>query len=74
MPLTELEATRITDKEIVLKDSKGIEAFYNAVKDDDDIILKYQEDKKDKFKLYICEGLLSKLKDGSLILTAEGGK
>ncbi len=74
MALKKVDAVSMENDKIILASIEDIEEFYKTIKDDEDILLSWDENGVKHTKLFICEGILTKLKDGSLELRAEGGK
>lgn len=74
MALRKVDAVSMSNDKIILASIEDMEEFYRTIKDDEDILLSWNEKGIKHTKLFICEGILTKLKDGSLELRAEGGK
>lgn len=57
-----------TDNKIILSDDRQLDTLLNSVKNDEDFVIEWVEDNQKKTKLFLGDGLLSRLKDGRLIL------
>lgn len=61
---------KVTDEKIILMDDRQLETLFNEIKNDQDFIVEWIEENHKKSKLFLGDGLLSRLKDGRLVLEA----
>lgn len=57
-----------TDDKIILSDDRQLDTLLSSVKNDEDFVIEWFENNQKKTKLFLGDGLLSRLKDGRLIL------
>jgi len=61
----------VTDEKIILKDDKQLDTLFNEIENDRNFQVEWIKDNRKKSKLFLADGLLARLKDGRLMLTAE---
>ena len=69
--MEKFNASSISETEICLERSEDVPLLYNAVMDEEDFILTWEESGKKKSKLFIGNNLIPKIKNGDVILTSE---
>lgn len=62
---------KVTDDKIILMDDRQLETLFKEIQEDQNFIVEWTEENQKKSKLFLGDGLLSRLKDGRLILEAE---
>ncbi|KKL80343.1 hypothetical protein LCGC14_2005690, partial [marine sediment metagenome] len=64
----------VEDKKVEVETSKDLEKLYGLMNDEEDVILEWVVDGKIKSRLFVTEGMVARLKDGSLILESSEGE
>jgi hypothetical protein len=59
-----------SDDRIVLKSDKQMESLFKEIEGDQNFIVEWVENNIKKTKLFLGDGLLSRLKDGRLVIEA----
>ncbi len=74
--MEKFKAIRVNENEIVLESATELDRLFETIKNEENIIINWIEGKKTTSRIMVSEGLITKIKDGSLTLTAEeeGGK
>ncbi len=71
--MKEFEANIVSEEEINLKHDKDLSEVYKLIEDEENFILKWQDDTTMKSRVMIGNNLTPKIKNGDIKLTAEGG-
>lgn len=62
---------KATDNKIILEDDRQLETLFKEISNDQNFMVKWNENNEAKTKLFLGDGLLSRLKDGRLVLEAK---
>lgn len=71
--MKEFEANMVSEEEINLKYDKDLPEVYKLIEDEENFILKWQDDTTMKSRVMIGNNLTPKIKNGDIKLTAQGG-
>jgi len=61
---------KATDDKIILMDDKQLETLFKEIQNDQNFMVQWIEKNETKTKLFLGDGLLSRLKDGRMVLEA----
>lgn len=59
-----------SDDKIILKDDRQIDTLFKEISNDQNFLVQWTEKNEAKTKLFIGDGLLSRLKDGRMVIIA----
>jgi len=62
---------KASDDKIILQDDKQLESLFKEITNDQNFMVQWTENNEKKTKLFLADGLLSRLKDGRLVLEAK---
>ena len=64
------EVIHADDNKIILQDDRQLETLFKEIQEDQNFIVEWFEKNQKRTKLFLGDGLLSRLKDGRLVLEA----
>lgn len=69
--MEKLLAVRVEKNEIVVADSHTLSKLFDLINNESNVILEWPEKDKTKSEIFVTEGLITRIKDGTLKLRAE---
>jgi len=64
------EVIYANDNKIILQDDRQLETLFKEIANDQNFIVEWFEKNQKRTKLFLADGLMSRLKDGRLVLEA----
>ena len=61
---------KATDDKIILLDDRQLDTLFKEIQNDQNFIVEWSENNQKRSKLFLGDGLLSRLKDGRMVIEA----